>query len=156
MPLANVIVGVEEGDWYTVGLESVGVAVTVVAVIAAKKLGPKMGPQSARGPPVAHDHHVMTNKNYVSGVRGGPWSPKFEDMAKKAGMTLEDAENRVRVPGHGGPHPRAYHEEVFKRLDNATKGLRGDAYSQAFHEELGRIRSDAANPGSRLNKLITR
>ncbi len=51
MPLVNVIVGVEEGDWYKVGENAVGVAVTVVAVIAAKKLGPKMGPMSARGPP---------------------------------------------------------------------------------------------------------
>ncbi|HRI67665.1 MAG TPA: GH-E family nuclease [Polyangium sp.] len=49
----NLGFAVREGDWYTVGFETVGVAVTVVAVIAAKKLGPKMGPRSARGPPAA-------------------------------------------------------------------------------------------------------
>lgn len=29
-------------------------------------------------------------------------------MAQKAGMKLSDIENKVRVPGHQGPHPEAY------------------------------------------------
>ncbi len=127
---------------------------TVAAVVVGKKLGPKMGPKSARGPPVAHDHHLMTNKNYVSTARGGPWSPLFERMAAKAGMKLKDAENIAQIPEHGGPHPRAYHQEVFDRLSAATEGLSGSAYTAEFRAELARIRADVATPGSKLNQLL--
>jgi len=102
------------------------------------------------------EHHVMTNKNDTSPVRGGPWTPKFEKMAKEAGMTLDDAANRVRVPGHKGPHPQAYHEEVYRRLERATKGLSGDAYKTAFREALEELRAEAATPGTRLNQLLVR
>jgi hypothetical protein len=70
-------------------------------------------------------------------------------------MTLEDAANKVEVPGHKGPHPEAYHQEVFDRLRDATKGLSGDAYSMAFRKELGTIRAEASTPGTTLNKLLT-
>ncbi|HRI68577.1 MAG TPA: hypothetical protein PK156_30320, partial [Polyangium sp.] len=39
MGVVNLGFAVREGDWYTVGLESVGVAVTIAAVIVGKKLG---------------------------------------------------------------------------------------------------------------------
>jgi hypothetical protein len=104
----------------------------------------------------APEHHLMTKKNYVSTARGGPWSPRFEEMARRAGMTLDDAENRVRIPGHEGPHPEDYHRQVFDRLLRATEGLSGDAYSAALRAELERIRAEAATPGSPLNRLIVR
>ena len=50
-------------------------------------------------------HHIMTNKNWISEARRGPWSPRFADMAKKAGMTLEEAANKIVIAGHKGPHP---------------------------------------------------
>jgi hypothetical protein len=59
----------------------------------------------------------MTNKNRVSAARGGPWTSRFEDLARKAGMGLEDAANKVRIPGHYGPHPQEYHEVVFDVLE---------------------------------------
>jgi hypothetical protein len=100
-------------------------------------------------------HHVMTNKNWSSTDRGGPWSPKFEEMAKKAGMTLEDAANKVEIPGHQGPHPQAYHEAVAERLQRATRGLSGDAYSVEFRSALNAIRNESATAGTPLNKLVT-
>lgn len=77
-------------------------------------------------------------------------------MAAKAGMKLADAENRVRIPGHQGPHPRAYHEVVLGRLESATQGLHGDAYARAFRTELDFIRTEVATPGSNLNKLVVK
>jgi RHS repeat-associated protein len=100
-------------------------------------------------------HHLMTNKNWVSTLRGGPWSPRFRDIAGKAGMTLEDVANKVAVPGHVGPHPEAYHQAVFDRLTTATRGLSGNAYGAAFRAELGAIKSEAATVGSHLNKLLS-
>ena len=104
----------------------------------------------------APEHHIMTNKNRISKARGGPWTPRFEDMARRAGMTLDDAANRVRIPGHGGPHPEAYHEAVFDRLRTATRGLKGDAYSSMFKAELDAIRTESATPGTALNRLVVR
>ncbi|HRI65925.1 MAG TPA: hypothetical protein PK156_16875, partial [Polyangium sp.] len=40
MGLVNLGFAIDEGDWYTVGLESVGVAVMVAAVVVGKKVGP--------------------------------------------------------------------------------------------------------------------
>jgi hypothetical protein len=98
----------------------------------------------------------MTNKNSVSTARGGPWTPRYEDMARKAGMTLEDVENKVIVPGHGGPHPELYHRAVFQRLSNATSGLSGRAYASAFRSELDAIKTELMEPGSALNLLVVR
>lgn len=101
------------------------------------------------------EHHIATNKNWLSEIRGGPWSPRFEKLFKKAGMTLEDAANKIRVPGHHGPHPEAYHQEVFRRLTEATKGLDGPAYKKALIRELDKIATEAQTVGSRINKLVT-
>jgi hypothetical protein len=96
----------------------------------------------------------MTNKNRVSAARGGPWTPRFEDMARRAGMTLDDALNRARIPGHRGPHPQGYHEAVFERLSNAVEGRSGEAYSAAFRNQLDAIRTEATTAGSHLNRLL--
>ena len=71
----------------------------------------------------------------LNGARG-PWTPRFEALFKKAGMTLEDAANKIAVPGDRGPHPQAYHEAVFQRLSNATEGLSRSAYTSALQAEL--------------------
>ena len=69
-------------------------------------------------------------------------------------LTLDDAANRARIPGHRAPHPQAHHEAVFDRLRTATRGLEGDAYSSAFSAELDAIRTEAATAGSVLNRLL--
>ncbi|HZI14643.1 MAG TPA: AHH domain-containing protein [Myxococcus sp.] len=105
----------------------------------------------------ARDHHLATNKNSVSTARGGPWTPRFRRIFKKAGMELEDPENIVPVEGHKGPHPQRYHERVYSRLEEATKGCRQVAECrEALVNELRRLAKEAATPGSGLNKLLTR
>ncbi len=100
-------------------------------------------------------HHIATNKNWVSTLTGGPWSPQFEKIFQKAGMTLEDAANKVAIPGHAGPHPEAYHRAIFDRLSNVTDGLSGQAYKDALLNELGQISQDAQTLGNPLNSLLT-
>lgn len=114
------------------------------------------------GPPIiiggrAPLHHIATDKNVVSKLRGGPWTPRFEAIFRRAGLSLKDAVNKVRVAGHSGPHPEAYHRAVFDRLLSATNGLRGgtDAYRQAVIRELEKIGKEAATRGTSLNKLLT-
>jgi hypothetical protein len=100
-------------------------------------------------------HHLMTNKNWISTLRGGPWSPRFEAMAKKAGKTLEDLANQVAVPGHIGPHPEQYHQLVADRVATATRGLSGMAYKVRFDAELAAIKIEAVTPGTPVNRLLT-
>jgi hypothetical protein len=69
-------------------------------------------------------------------------------------MTLQDAENIVDIPGHVGPHPEAYHREIFRRLTAATTGKRGDACRKALVAALQEIAKDARKQGSRLNRLL--
>jgi hypothetical protein len=95
---------------------NVALAPTAVAAIA-------LGPGSAiQGDPEGGIHHICTDKNEVSEASGGPWTPIFETYFNQAKMKLSDVTNQVRIKGHQGPHPRAYHEEVLTRIDQAMKG----------------------------------
>ena len=99
-------------------------------------------------------HHLATNKNYKSAVRGGPWSPRFEEMFGKAGLHLDDTVNKIRVPGHKGPHPELYHRIVHKRLTDATESLSGAQYRNALIAELDALKKEVTNVGSLLNLLL--
>ena len=101
------------------------------------------------------NHHIATNKNWISNLTEGPWSPRFKKIFDEAGMTLDDAANKVRIPGHVGPHPHAYHQEIFDRLKSATDELTGETYKAALLEELKVISLEASSARTRLNNLIT-
>lgn len=131
----------------------IGDKVVDASSLAAK--GSEVGGAATRLAEKGPVHHICTNKNCVSSATGGPWTPRFEPIFEKAGMTLDDALNKVALPGHKGPHPEAYHQAVFRRLTSATDGLNGKAYSDALQKELGAIRSEIQTPGSLLNKLVT-
>lgn len=47
----------------------------------------RTGAQLLRKAPL---HHICTNENCVSFLRGGPWTPRFEKLFKSAGMKLQD------------------------------------------------------------------
>lgn len=100
-------------------------------------------------------HHICTNKNCVSPFSGGPWTPRFRQIFDKAGMNLDDALNKIAVPGHKGPHPPEYHQAIFDRLTAATRGLNGDAYRDALRQELGALGREIQTPGTILNHLVT-
>ncbi|HYV47417.1 MAG TPA: AHH domain-containing protein [Myxococcaceae bacterium] len=102
-------------------------------------------------------HHICTDKNYVSDKQGGPWTPRFEELFKRAGMSLQDPENLVRVKAHQGPHPRAYHEEVMKQIRLAIKGhTEGTpSYREALKRALADLAREIQTPGTVLNQLVT-
>jgi A nuclease family of the HNH/ENDO VII superfamily with conserved AHH len=106
---------------------------------------------SSKGP----GHHIATNKNWVSMLRGGPWTPRFQRIFDRAGMNLTDVENIVRIPGHRGPHPEQYHREIYRRLTTAVKGRTGDAYKATLVAELRAIAAEAVTRGTKLNRLLT-
>jgi hypothetical protein len=134
--------------------ESVTIALAPGAtVMAARGMG------GAAAVPVdeeGHSHHIATDKWWTSPNNGGPWSPQFKEIFDKAGMSLDDPANIVHVRGHKGPHPKAYHETIFKRLSDATEGCSTMQQCQtALKAELRDLAREIATEGSDLNRLVT-
>ncbi|MFY0575490.1 AHH domain-containing protein [Cystobacter fuscus] len=131
------------------GVLNVALAPGAVAAIAMDSQG--MLPGDAEGPV----HHICTNKNMVSAASGGPWTPLCEKLFGRAGMTLDDVANQVRLKAHQGPHPQAYHQAVIDRLQKALGKCKSEETCRPrLVEELARIANDLLAPGSDLRRLI--
>jgi hypothetical protein len=132
---------------------TIALAPNAVAATAQSVSGAASTPVDAEGP----EHHIASDKFSTSTNNGGPWTPRYQALFDKAGMSLDDAANKVRVPGHKGPHPQEYHEEVFRRLRDATLECRSiQECRAALTRELQRLGQQISTPGTRLNKLVTR
>ncbi|HEX8438866.1 AHH domain-containing protein [Archangium sp.] len=130
------------------------VSATSAAVASARMTG---ACRDASDKADAKGHHIATDKNDKSDASGGPWTPRFEELFERAGVSLNDPANMVYLIDHQGPHPEAYHREIYRRLEDAL----GTCQTQAdcrpkLVEELDRLAADICKPGSRLNRLATR
>ncbi|AKF83569.1 hypothetical protein MFUL124B02_36185 [Myxococcus fulvus 124B02] len=134
--------------------------VITIALDPEALAGAARGTLAVSSEPVAtapHEHHIATNKWWDSTNLGGPWSPRFQKLFDRAGMSLDNAANKVRVPGHKGPHPQKYHEEVYERLEDAMEGCRSiQRCREVLVEELRVLAGEITRHGSRLNVLVTR
>ncbi|QDE84464.1 AHH domain-containing protein [Myxococcus xanthus] len=159
--------GALAGEVQAISISSAGVlnvtlaptAVAAVAMGAGEGAGvaPVVGVGGRiQGDPDGNVHHICTDKNYISDANGGPWTPQFERIFGRAGMKLSDPANLVRIRAHQGPHPQAYHEAVYVRLDIATRGCRGISQCRAaLTGELAKIARDLVREGTDLRRLIT-
>jgi hypothetical protein len=101
-------------------------------------------------------HHIATNKNEKSTLRGGPWTPRFRELFDKAGMKLRDVENRIPIESHKGPHPEAYHREVYQRMQTALRDCPNrQECRRSLVELLDELAAELATSGSKLNRLVT-
>ncbi|HYO54394.1 AHH domain-containing protein [Archangium sp.] len=101
-------------------------------------------------------HHIATVENMKSTLRGGPWTQRFKAIFDKAGMSMEDPANKVRILGHRGPHPEAYHKQIYKRLKDAVENCDTTVQCRdALTRELRSLADEIAEVGSKLNKLVT-
>jgi hypothetical protein len=116
-----------------------------------------LGPGAIQGDPEGTVHHICTDKNNVSDAEGGPWAPLFEKIFRKAGMSLKnDPANLIRIRGHEGPHPKAYHAEVLERVRAVTSRCRTEARCrEALTHELRRIAREISTRCSKLRRLLT-
>ena len=103
-----------------------------------------------------HVHHIATVENSQSTARGGPWTPLFKKIFDKAGMSMQDRANKIKLPGHYGPHPEEYHQAVFKTLNDAVgKCVTRSECERALKDALRKLAADITKNGSRLNRLLT-
>ncbi|MDC0708038.1 AHH domain-containing protein [Stigmatella sp. ncwal1] len=143
--------GVSSISLPAVGVLNVALAPGAVAVAAMYSNG--LVPGDAEGPV----HHICTNKNMVSAVSGGPWTPICEEIFEKAGMNLEDVANKVRLNGHEGPHSELYHQQVVSRLQAAVKVCKStEACRAKLVNELAKIANELLTPGSELRGYIVK
>ncbi|WP_223641274.1 AHH domain-containing protein [Corallococcus sp. EGB] len=127
-------------------------APNAVAMSARDDKGPVASGADAEG----HEHHIASNKWWSATNRGGPWSPRFQKIFDKAGMSLDDPANKVRVPGHKGPHPEAYHRRVFTTLRDATAKCRTMQDCRAsLTKALRSLASEIQEKGTDLNRWVT-
>ncbi|MHA7627984.1 AHH domain-containing protein [Corallococcus sp. M7] len=111
------------------------------------------GPVEVKGP----KHHIASDKFSTSTANGGPWTPRYEKIFRRAGMSLDDPANQVDVPGHRGPHPREYHVRVHRALELATENCETIAQCrESLTEVLRSLADEILQKGSPLNKLVTR
>jgi hypothetical protein len=148
-----------------------GTAVTSIQVAADGSLlmtaGAGMGAtaQSARQEPICDDrkgdgyeeHHLATIRNSKSPLRGGPWTPPFEELFAEAGMSLNDKANIIYLKGHYGPHPKDYHQRVYDRLRLALSRCVDEASCrESLVNELRKLAEEICTPGSTMNSFLTK
>ena len=147
-------VSVADGTVVLMGVTGSTAAAAVSAVVSSARTTGACAESKQDG---HHAHHLCTNKNDISESSGGPWTPRFETLFEKAGMSLEDPANIIYLRDHKGPHPEAYHREVFKRLNDELVNCRTRVECRAkLMDELNRIAGEVCTPGSPLHKLATR
>lgn len=101
-------------------------------------------------------HHIATIANTKSTLRGGPWTPLFEDLFARAGMRLKDRQNIVPIQGHKGPHPQRYHQLALESLQGALGGCRTIVECRArLLPALDDLARQISTPGTELNRLVT-
>ncbi|MFL5350385.1 MAG: AHH domain-containing protein [Hyalangium sp.] len=141
-------------------LSEVG-AVDSVAVTAegfSVALAPGAVAMAARGARAGRTekHHMATLANKKSALRGGPWTPLFEELFARAGMRLKDRQNIVPIQGHKGPHPQRYHQIVYRRLEEALGDCSSIAECRArLVPALDELAKLISTPGTELNRLVT-
>jgi A nuclease family of the HNH/ENDO VII superfamily with conserved AHH len=132
---------------------TITLAPNAVAETAQSLSGVAFRPVDVEGP----EHHIATDKWTDATHSGGPWTPRFKKLFDRAGMSLDDPANKVRVKGHKGPHPEEYHREVYRRLNDAVEDCSSMMQCrEALTVELKKLAQEIASEGTHLNKLITR
>jgi hypothetical protein len=141
----------------TVMLMGVTGSTATAAVTSAVSAARTTGACAESGQDGHQRHHLCTNKNEISESSGGPWTPRFEKIFARSGMSLEDPANIIYLRDHQGPHPEAYHSDILERLELALGTCRTSADCRAkLVRALDKIAGELCTPGSTLNKLATR
>ncbi|RKH37880.1 hypothetical protein D7Y23_38830 [Corallococcus sp. AB050B] len=155
------LVGAEQGGFRLVAAAEVSAVAVSASGEVTIALAPNAVAMGAKGsnvpaPVEVRVHHIATNKWWEATHNGGPWSPRFQKLFDRAGMSLDDEVNTVRVPGHKGPHPEAYHKAVYKRLRDALGRCRTIlTCRESLVEELQSLGQEISTQNTPLNLLVT-
>lgn len=156
------LVGTEQGGFRLVAAAEVSAVAVSASGEVTLALAPNAVAMSAKGPNVpvpveVRVHHIATNKWWEATHNGGPWSPRFQELFDRAGMSLDDEVNTVGVPGHQGPHPQQYHAAILQRLKKALGRCQSIAQCRnALTRELRILGREILQPGTDLHDWVVR
>ncbi len=91
-------------------------------------------------------HHLATDK--------GPLRRQLSEILDQAGLSFDSPFNKVKIPGHQGPHG-IFNQIVLRRLQDASRGKVGAELRQAVTDELLDLRY-RAKKGDLLDLLKAR
>ena len=63
-------------------------------------------------------HHIATDKHHSI------YTPQFKKIFDEAGLRMQSPYNRMRLPGHKGPHTKEYHGIVLGKLKSAVSAAK--------------------------------
>jgi hypothetical protein len=101
--------------------------------------------------------HRIATRSRRKETRAGPaWTPRFEALFARAGMSLEDPLNLLYLQEHALPHFEAYHQEVYDRLQATLEGC-GDEETCAgvLRMALRRLSAELCTPDTPLSTLVS-
>lgn len=85
-------------------------------------------------------HHIASIASKISG-----FTEKYSDIFKNAGMSMENAANKIYLEGHSGAHTKIYKQYVLNYLTNATEGLSGSQAYTALEQALNKLKTQLLN-----------
>jgi len=157
--IEDVLTAIQQADKVKVAVAEGTFNVVLPAnVVSMAARGPSSGAAARTAPSTKKSqvHHIATVENEKSTARGGPWTKAFKPLFNKAGMSMEDPANKVKLTGHYGPHPEKYHESVFNHLDKATKSCPNQqACAAAMRKALRELAIEISTQGTKLHVLLT-
>jgi hypothetical protein len=157
--IQDVLAAVQQADKVKLAVAEGTFSVVLPAnVLSMAARGAPAGASARAQPPKKpHVHHIATVENTKSTARGGPWTKRFKEFFDKAGMSMEDPANKVKLSGHYGPHPEEYHQIVFDTLkDAARKCVTRSECERALRDALQKLAAEITRDGSKLNRLLTK
>ena len=85
-----------------------------------------------------------------------PWTPRFEELFARAGMSLRDPLNLIYLQEHANSHSEEYHQAIFDRLQATLEGC-GDraACGDVLRMALRRLAAELCTPDTELSSLVT-
>src|SRR5262245_2087323 len=108
-------------------------------ILAAQAMAALMHIQIVRQRSGGPEHHIVSI--YPNKSRG--WETNSSAMSRRllrrGKLGLESWHNKVRIPGHQGPHPEGYHRRVWEILEKAARDKHGGDLTTALEKALDRI-----------------
>lgn len=101
-------------------------------------------------------HRIATQSHLKATQSAKAWTPRFEILFDRAGMSLDDPLNLIYLQEHNAPHPEAYHQEIYDRLQATMEGC-GDQDSCAgvLRMALRRLAAEICTPDTPLSSLVS-
>jgi Protein of unknown function (DUF1557). len=98
-------------------------------------------------------HHIVSHSKNSHRFR---WSEAAQELLNDAGSNVRRSKfNKVRLPGHEGPHLELYPRRVPERLDEATTGIAPGStlYKERVMHELRNIAKDVLADPRKLSGI---